>query len=207
MRNYVFAFILLTFMGCSSNRTICDIDADFNKRFTKSLERQDDALWSRMEDKFFERLGKVDSMFVTVDRKVALVGLMGMVPETGYPYEFYVDFDNQETKQLIEDLKKVGITKDEKEMHRFLYDLLKPTLKHSRNLDNLTTYPQDLLIWYGTTNPDSVKISFDLATTELWRHYAIMDLKRQGLYKTILTLFFTKMINEENKSTTPNNRN
>jgi len=67
-----------------------------------------------------------------------------------------------------------------------------------REIDKkLQDYPRDLLVAFATTNPDSLKLGFDLSAFELNKQYTRKDLERPGLYKELVLFYFGRMINKD----------
>lgn len=130
------------------------------------------------------------------DSLQALKNLMTYVTTTGYPDEFYVDLKNPQNVTLINNLQKIGFKQDDESANEFLYDLISPILKEYKEFEQLSNSPRDMLIAFGTLNPDSIRISFDLSTLDFSKNYETNDLKRPGLYKSLLIFYFSRMISE-----------
>lgn len=122
---------------------------------------------------------------------------MVSVIESGYPEEFFIDSKNPESKKLIKGLEQIGFVQGDESAHEFLYSLINPILQDCSNQNDLLTPPRNMLIAFGSTNPDSIRLSYDLATIDLYNYYDTKDLERPGLYKSLLIFYFSRMMGDK----------
>lgn len=191
----IFLFVSLSSFSTTCNLT--EIDFEVNRKIISTFNSQDPNLWNDLESEFYARLtclGLYDSETDSLD---AFKDLMIFVTESGYPEEFFIDYQSQESENLIKNLNQIGFVQSDESAHEFLYSLINPILQGCSNWNNLLTPPRDMLVAFGSTNPDSVRLSFDLATIDFHKQYDTKDLKRSGLYKVLLIFYFSRMMNEK----------
>ncbi|MDQ2180404.1 hypothetical protein [Marinifilum sp. D714] len=196
MKYFTFTILLLFMFSCSEPKELQQIDLAVNQKIIDKFSSYDSKLWDDLETEFYQRLENLNLMNSKSDSLQALKNLMTYVTTTGYPDEFYVDLKNPQNVTLINNLQKIGFKQDDESANEFLYDLISPILKEYKEFEQLSNSPRDMLIAFGTLNPDSIRISFDLSTLDFSKNYETNDLKRPGLYKSLLIFYFSRMISE-----------
>jgi hypothetical protein len=197
MRLLINLFFLVSLSSFSSTCDLTEIDSEVNREITSKFDRHDPNLWTDLETEFYHRLTDLGLKNSETDSLKAFRELMIFVTESGYPKEFFIDKENPDIKKLISDLKLIGFDQGDESAHEFLYSLIDPMLEDCTNRNELLNPPRDMLVAFGSTNPDSIGISYDLATLQFYKYYDVKDLERPGLYKSLLIFYFSRMMNEK----------
>lgn len=186
-------FILLSLVSCSVN-PIEQVDREVNIKLTEIITKDKKDLWVNIETVFYARLSDLGVFSNGKDSLDALYDFMQYVDSNGYPDNFYVDQTDTFTKQLITDLKQIGFNSTDTSAQRFLYNICNPIINKKGNGEIKKAGQTDLIFSYGRLNPDSVKLNFEMSAPRLLDIYSRRDLKRDGLYKTIVLFYLSKMI-------------
>lgn len=183
--------IVSTLSACRTQCDLCTIDFWMAMDIERVIP---DPMWDQVETEFYKRVEALGLIDERCDSLLGIVALMAFVEEQGYPEEFYLNFEDSSILKLVEDMKWYGLD-TEKGLHRFLYDQADYARHRCRNYYEFDTVPRDLVVTYGVLDPDSERVSFDLALADgLWRFYGISSLQREGLRKIIILNFFVKMM-------------
>lgn len=194
MRIIFLLTLTLFFTACRNECALENIDNKVNLKLTQTFENEKSGLWKNLENEFYNRLTELNLLNSQKDSLEAFKNLMIFITEQGFPPEFFIDPSDTETQVLLKSLKNLGIETSDETAQTFLFNQISPIIKACNNEFNFTP-PRDLLIAYGITDPDSLKFSYDLSANEFYKIYSIEDLKRPGLYKTLLLFYFSRMMN------------
>jgi hypothetical protein len=192
MRYLYSIFLILIIFSCNEKNRIVEIDMKVNNQIIERFNQYDSNLWNDLENEFYNRMVNMKIFESNEDSLATIKDFMNTIIVEGYSKEFFVNFDNPKTEKLITDLRKIDFIGSEYSVHNFLYNLTK------REIDiNLQDYPRDLLVAFATTNPDSLKLGFDISAFELNKQYTRKDLERPGLYKELILFYFSRMIDKD----------
>lgn len=195
MKLLINLLFLVSMCSSASNCDLTQIDTEVDQKITFTFNSIDPNLWIDLESEFYNRLSKLGLYNSKTDSLQALKDFMIFVTESGYPEEFFIDSQEAESLDLIKNLKQIGFVQGDESANEFLYHQIHPILKDCSNLNNLLTAPRGMLIAFGSTDPDSIRLSYDLATLDLYELYDTKDLERPGLYKALLIFYFSRMMN------------
>ena len=200
MKYLITVLLSIVMFSCNKEDRIIEIDTAVNKLIVDVFNKFDHNLWNEVENEFYNRMKEMKIYKEETDSLSAFKDLMNTVLAMGYPDEYYVEFENPKIKKMINNLNKIGVYNSDESSHSFLYTLTNSIIKKTKIDEKLQSYPRDLLVAFATTNPDSLRLSFDLSTTDLNEQYTRDDLKRPGLYKELLLFYFIRMIDEDFKN-------
>lgn len=197
MRIIISALLITILASC--NRSKDKVDYEVNQKIINTFSSQGPELWNRVEKEFYLRISELG--ILNEDSLEAFYDLMLLVQEEGYPAEYYVNHESPNTISLIQQLERIGYSKNDESAHRFLYQITKPIVQlHNYSSDN------DMIYWYSVYNPDSIPISFDLSASRMPTEFDRPNLNREGLYKVTLLFYFSRMIEGPPRSL-PNYKN
>ncbi len=197
MRYLYSIFLLLIIFSCNEKNRIVEIDMKVNNQIIERFNQYDSNLWNDLENEFYNRMVEMKIFEPNKDSLTAIKEFMNTIIVEGYSKDFFVNFENPKTEKLITDLRKIGFIGSDYSAHYFLYDLTNPIMTKREIDKKLQDYPRDLLVAFATTNPDSLKLGFDLSAFELNKQYTRKDLERPGLYKELVLFYFGRMINKD----------
>ncbi len=179
--------VLSTLVAC--NRLKNKVDAKVNEELTEVFRKKDPRLWRKVENEFFRRLSALGLFEKETDTLDVFIDFIKYVQDQGYPEHFYVDYSDPRTVQLIDELKEVGYVEEDESAQRFLHDICKPIIETYSY-----TNTNDIIYNYGSFDPDSTKLSYDLSVLVTPTGFGRPNLKRKGLYKVQILFYFSRMI-------------
>ena len=189
MKRLIAIFIVLISQSCNSDSELQRIDVQVDLQITKEFNTIESNLWNELEKEFYSRLNHLGLFDDEKDSLEAIVDLMKTIRARGFPNEYYVDFENEETQKLIQNLNEIGITENGKDLQKFLHRIINPILKDSDFNSSIEDSPKDFIVKYGLLDPDSISISFVWKASSMHKYYDEDDLSRPGLYKAMMLFF------------------
>ncbi|WP_276373138.1 hypothetical protein [Chryseolinea sp. H1M3-3] len=190
MRNVILFLVLSSFVAC--NRLQNKVDAEVNEKLTEIFHENDPRLWGKVENVFFNRLSALGLFEKEKDTLDVFIDFIKYVQDQGYPEHFYLDYGDPHTVQLIDELKEIGYVEEDESAQKFLHNICKPIIE-SYNYTNT----HDVIYNYGSYDPDSVKLSYDLSVLVTPTGFGRPNLKRKGLYKVQILFYFSRMIRSD----------
>jgi len=195
MKTFKIVLLFLAIISCERKNEILEIDAEIDSKVESLFILEGKSVWIEFESSFLNYLRENGNLNSEEETLESIMEFICTVVSHGGIINKVKLTDSSLSVELLNHLRKIEFLKNEEFNYNFIFKNYNPIIKkHSNLYNNDTQEMNDLLIGMGLKDPKNNDFNLAIISMSICEKITIEDLKRPGLYKSLILLYFGNVL-------------